>query len=195
MTSLWALIVVGVLTISAPLTVRAADTSVPSLNSTLSQLEQSQGVTSVSQLTCSKVTSDQFEALGDAVMETLHPGSAHTYMEQMMGGEGSATLKVMHIAMGQQYLGCGSSYYGMIPFGTGMMGGGYGMMAYGSTTSAGWTMGKNGNYYPPQSMMGWPGVWGGYSSGSTWFGLVTMVLIWVLLALGIAGAIKWLRKK
>lgn len=70
-----------------------------------------QNVSSKDQLDCSKITDVQFEKVGDAWMG-VRAGTedVHNRMEQMMGGEGSNTLKQAHIQMGKTYLGClGSS--------------------------------------------------------------------------------------
>ncbi len=152
------------------------------LNSVLQNIYSSQNVSSQAQVDCSKVTDDQFDKLGDAYMGVMLPNQQqHEAMDNMMGGEGSASLKQAHINMGRSYLGCWSNYNS----GPVMMGG-YGMMN-------GYN-GAYGNYYPS-------GMMGGYGSGwnmmGNWGfgGWVTTVLIWALLILGIVVAVKWLRKK
>jgi hypothetical protein len=50
---------------------------------------ESQNVSTVQELDLSKVSDDDWERLGDAVMELQHPGEAHEVMDRMMGGEGS----------------------------------------------------------------------------------------------------------
>ena len=79
---------------------------------------------------CGQLSEEQLELVGDYYMEKMHPGEAHELMEQMMGGEGSAQLKQMHIAMAKRlYCGEQANAYSM-----GMMGGmmgtgtGFGMM-------------------------------------------------------------------
>src|SRR3989344_1220758 len=62
----------------------------------LQEIYQSQNITSADQLNCAQVSAAQFEKIGDSYMSLIHPGQAHTYMDQMMGGEGSATLKQVH---------------------------------------------------------------------------------------------------
>jgi len=72
--------------------------------------------------------------LGDAVMDVMIPNQQqHEYMDQMMGGEGSASLDSMHEWIAYRYLTGGYNAngvgYGMMP--GGMMGyrnGGWGMM-------------------------------------------------------------------
>lgn len=51
---------------------------------------------------CSKLTENQLEIIGDYYMEQMHPGEAHENMEKMMGGEGSESLRLMHIAMAKR---------------------------------------------------------------------------------------------
>jgi len=85
-------------------------------------------VSKIQELECDRLTNDELERIGDAYTEEIHPGEAHVAMDWMMGGEGSESLRRMHINMGQRYLGCvESSGWGMM--GGGMMGlGGSGMM-------------------------------------------------------------------
>lgn len=104
----------------------------------LQSILESQNVSTVQELDLSKVSDDDWEHLGDAVMEIQHPGEAHEVMDQMMGGEGSESLRQMHINMGKAYLGVGDNN-----FGPGMMMGG-GMMRFGN----------NRNLNAPTGMMG-----------------------------------------
>ncbi len=154
------------------------------INAALQDIYKSQNVSGQSQLDCAKVTDGQYEKLGDAYMEAVHPGQVHTYMEQMMGGEGSATLRQAHINMGRSYLGCWSNY-SATPLTMPMMGS-IGMMFVPSSNSAsGWGMMGRG------FGLGWNMMSGGYA----WFGWITMILVWVLLVLGIIALARWLRKK
>src|SRR3989344_1750392 len=90
----------------------------------LSEIQASQGAFSIEQIDCGKVTELQFEKLGDALMEQMHPGEIHEAMDAMMGGEGSEPLKAIHVSMGRSYLRCnggntmmGSTRNGMMGFG------------------------------------------------------------------------------
>jgi|SRR3989344_930097 len=67
-------------------------------------------------ISCDKLTDEQLESIGDYYMEQMHPGEAHELMDQMMGGEGSDSLKQVHIQMAKRHY-C-NEYVG------GMMGGG-----------------------------------------------------------------------
>ena len=151
------------------------------VNNMLQDIYKSQNVSNQGQVDCSKVSDDQFEKLGDAYMGVMLPNpQQHEVMDNMMGGEGSVSLRLAHINMGRSYLGCWSNYNSG-PVYMPMMGGGYG--GYGM-------MGGNYNsgYYPG-------GMMGGYFGGYSWFGLITMILLWALLILGVVMAVKWLRKK
>src|SRR3989338_3614375 len=66
---------------------------------------------------CDKLTDEQLESIGDYYMEQMHPGEAHEIMDNMMGGEGSESLKQVHINMAKR-LYCNENVY----IGYGMMG-------------------------------------------------------------------------
>ncbi len=73
-------------------------------------------------VSCSQLTNEQLEEIGDYYMEQMHPGEAHEIMDNMMGGEGSESLKQVHINMARR-LYCNENVY----IGYGIMGSG-GMM-------------------------------------------------------------------
>ncbi len=89
-------------------------------------------------ISCDQLTDEQLELMGDYYMEQMHPGEAHEYMDQMMGGEGSKSLRQVHINMASNiYCGENTSYrYGMM----GMMGGmmGYNYPAYNNLRIYNW---------------------------------------------------------
>lgn len=116
---------------------------------------------------CSSLTDEQLEAVGEYYMEQMHPGEAHELMDQMMGGEGSESLRQMHIQMARNIY-CGEKSYGTMPM-MNMMGSG-GMMNMMSNF-----MGYGNNY----GMMGYGGLW------SLWG------LFWLLIWLGILALIVW----
>lgn len=105
-----------------------------SIESVLEGILSGQNVSTVQELDMSDITDEEWERLGDAVMELNHPGEAHEAMDRMMGGEGSEQLRQMHIAMGKAYLGYKKDWYGMMSSGSGGMMGmmGAGMMGYGA---------------------------------------------------------------
>ena len=128
---------------------------------------------------CSKLTENQLEILGDYLMEQMHPGESHKVMDKMMGGEGSESLRQMHIAMAKRIY-C-NDISGMVNYG--MMG--YGMMGSG--------LGRGTNYGGMMGMMGGNfgyGMMGGYGFGYSGFvsflylvlliGLIVLVYLWVI---------------
>jgi len=55
-------------------------------------------------VSCDNLSEEQLEEIGDYYMEQMHPGESHEYMDKMMGGEGSESLRAMHIQMaGEMY--------------------------------------------------------------------------------------------
>ena len=52
---------------------------------------------------CSQLSEEQLEHIGDYIMEQMHPGEAHKVMDQMMGGEGSESLRAAHINMARHF--------------------------------------------------------------------------------------------
>ncbi len=71
-----------------------------------------------SKISCTNLTNEQLEAIGDYYMEQMHPGEAHEYMDRMMGGEGSESLKQVHINIARRIY-CNENVGGMM--GGGMM--------------------------------------------------------------------------
>ncbi len=63
---------------------------------------------------CDQLTDEQLEVIGDYYMEQMHPGESHETMDEMMGGEGSESLKNMHINMARSFY-CGE--HGMMDSG------------------------------------------------------------------------------
>ena len=84
-------------------------TNLPQPEEIVQELLKTQNISSLKDIDCSQIPSATLEKLGDAVMEQNHPGAMHERMDAMMGGEGSESLKQMHIAMGEEYLGCNIS--------------------------------------------------------------------------------------
>jgi len=157
------------------------DTHTESVESVLQDILNQQSVSTVQELDLTKVSDDQWERLGDAVMELQHSGQAHEVMDQMMGGEGSDSLRQMHINMGKAYLGYGGNY------GSGMMSGG--MMGNWNINSS-----LRGGGFPMigfGSMMGYAGNSGVYGI----FGSVTWIALIIFLVAGTYFFIKQARKK
>lgn len=165
------------------------DTQEKSIDKVLSEILSAQGIEQLSNVDCENITETQFEELGDALMSVMHPNQEqHELMDQMMGGEGSASLQAAHVYMGQSYLGCSRSNMGMGMMGSGMMG----MMGMSPGMYPGWQstagIAKNLGAVP---MMGFP-VWG---QGMMFVQWVTIGLIWTLLILCIVSLITYLKKK
>ncbi len=108
-------------------------------------------------ISCDELTDQQLEAIGDYYMEQMHPGESHEMMDKMMGGEGSESLKQMHIAMAKR-LYCNEE--GMMPMMSGdMMSSGMPVM---KNMMGGGMMNMMGNNMMGSGMMGgWGyGYWG-----------------------------------
>ncbi len=74
-------------------------------------------------ISCDKLSDEQLEAIGEYLMEQMHPGEAHEAMHEMMGmEEGTEYHKQVHVNMARMMY-CGESTM----MGGGMMGSG-GMM-------------------------------------------------------------------
>ena len=129
-------------------------------------------------VSCEELTLDQLEILGDYFMEQMHPGELHEIMDERMGGEGSASLRQVHINMGLMFY-CGqrgAMSSGMINMMMGRGGQGYGMMNYLPATTS-----STQDY-----------------SNLNWFGFVWLMfsaLIFIILILIIVLLIKKLQKK
>ncbi len=57
---------------------------------------------------CNNLTLEQLEVLGDYYMEQMHPGELHEIMDERMGGEGSTSLRQVHISIGRMFY-CGEN--------------------------------------------------------------------------------------
>jgi hypothetical protein len=155
-------------------------TTSPAIDAALQDIYKTQSISSQSQIICSKVTDNQYEKLGDASMGAGITEQQHTVMENMMGGEGSATVKQAHINMGRSYLGCWANYNSAPSMG--MMG------------NIGAQSGFMNDGHPRSGMMGGFGGIGGMYRGFAWFGGITTILVWSVLILSIISLLKWLKK-
>ncbi|PIN94673.1 hypothetical protein COU53_02550 [Candidatus Pacearchaeota archaeon CG10_big_fil_rev_8_21_14_0_10_30_48] len=125
-------------------------------------------------VSCDNLTDEQLEMIGDYYMEQMHPGEAHEYMDEMMGGEGSESLKQVHINMARNIY-CGES--------GNMMGGG--MMSMMSMMMGSGGMMGNSYYQNPQN---------NNSFGFQIFFYILLALIMVILVLVIILLINKLKK-
>jgi len=111
---------------------------------------------------CDTLTYDQLEAIGDYIMEQMHPGRLHEIMDERMGGEGSESLRQVHINLAKNFY-CGNANSMSTSMMNMMMNrGGFNMMGY--------------NY----------GM--GYNFGV--FGWVLMVIFWIAIIAFIVWAIQ-----
>ena len=150
------------------------DAHAESISAVLTDILKSQGVATVQKLDLSKINDEEWERLGEAAMELHHQGQAHEIMDEMMGGEGSESLRQLHINMGKAYLGDGErDGYGMM--GRGMMGNWDDTNSY-QRKGGSYTMGNFAS-----NPMGFYGL-----------GFITMILFWGLIIFGAVVLIKWL---
>ena len=100
-----------------------------SINDVLAEIRRELGLEPNDPINPDMVPPDLLEELGEAVMSVMHPNPVqHEWMDQMMGGEGSASLAAAHRWMGYRNLAGGygpgrmqgSGMMGMM--GQGMMG-------------------------------------------------------------------------
>lgn len=113
-----------------------------SLDEVLPELLTTYNKNMIQELDCEELTDEELERVGDAVMESTHPGEAHERMDEMMGGEGSESLRQMHIQMGKRYFDCDSTNFGGS---MGIMGiGGFGSMMGIKTLGHQWPLVKSG---------------------------------------------------
>jgi len=117
------------------------------------------------------LTEEQLEAIGDYYMEQMHPGEAHELMDKMMGGEGSESLRQMHVTMAKR-LYCNEDAGGMM--GSGQTMGMMNMMGGNMMGMMGDSM--MGGQVPQTTMQGMSGNWGGL-----WYWNVLNVLYAILL--------------
>jgi len=86
-----------------------------------SEIEEGRKLVEI-QTSCDKLSNEQLEAIGEYYMEQMHPGEAHEIMDNMMGGEGSESLKQVHINMARRLYCNDNVYIGYGMVGRGMMG-------------------------------------------------------------------------
>lgn len=121
----------------------AADQHGGSVEEVLKEIRDSQGLDPRDRIDPDRIDEELLEELGEALMSFMvSDPREHTWMDEMMGGEGSESLASMHRVMGYRYLSGDGGFRGsmgmMGPMGGGMMMG-PGMMMGGS--------GMMGSYY------------------------------------------------
>jgi len=105
-----------------------------------------------SEISCNNLSDAQLESIGDYYMEQMHSGEAHEYMDGMMGGEGSESLKQVHINIAKRVY-CNENVGGMM----GMMVGESMMGSFGTSST------------------------GEFSWGFGWIFMVLVIIVLVLL--------------
>jgi putative membrane protein len=133
----------------------------PTIDDTLAQIRAEQHVATNDKINPDKVSDKLLEQLGDAVMAERFPDKRqHQWMDNMMGGEGSASLDYMHRIMGYRFL---QGYGGFGSYGFrrgGMMGGPYGGPGLGDNDPPyGYGYGMMGPGWGYGMMGGWPWIW------------------------------------
>ncbi|MEK9156210.1 MAG: SHOCT domain-containing protein [Patescibacteria group bacterium] len=120
---------------------------------------------------CKDLSNDDFDALGDYYMGQM-AGSSHQAMDKMMAWRlGEDGERQMYIAMGKRLSGCdpNAAYPDQVAGFWPMMGGGGHLM-----------MGYN-----------WDNMMNGFW-GYNWFGVVMMILFWILIIAGIIWLVRYL---
>lgn len=155
-----------------------------SIEVVLKEIRDTQGIGQNKPIDCELVTDGQLEELGEALMNFMHPDlKEHELMDDMMGGEGSESLRAMHIMMGTRYLGCdyGTWSGGIFP----MMGPGWGRGMMGGYYSAD----RKGGY--GTMMDGW-GYGPMHDGGIGGLGWLWNIVIFVIIILGVVALVRWL---
>lgn len=174
-------IVIALLVTAVPLAASAASSAEHSrpVSEVIEEIKAAQGVVDQTEVDCQAVSDGQLEELGEAVMQAMAGSSEqHEIMDNMMGGEGSESLRAMHMAMGQRYLGCAQGTFGtmgMTPLRPSGYEGQVGSMMRGLRGGDGFMMG---NFYGPWGMGG--------------IGGIGMLLFWGLVLVGVVLLVKWL---
>lgn len=145
----------------------------------LNEIFKSQNINTIANIDCSKITDDEYRAVGDGYMSTFFADpKEHADFHTKLGGELSPEVQTMHLNLGRAYLGCWANFHSGPVF-MPMMGGVMGSAlypAYGKMQLS--LLLGNGTY-----------------SGFSIFGWVTIILSWILLVLGIIALGKYLTKK
>ncbi len=126
------------------------------VKSVLAKIRKEQGLNEEEPIDPEKVSPKLLGELGDAVMDVMIGNKEqHEWMDNMMGGEGSASLERMHEQMGYRYLhgqpigimgrGYGPGYGGMMGYYSGFYGNNpyMPMMSFGSFMGTGTLMDMN----------------------------------------------------
>ncbi|MBN1797061.1 MAG: SHOCT domain-containing protein [Spirochaetales bacterium] len=173
--------------VAMPLAAHDGETD-KSIEDLMASIREEQGVSENQAIDPDKVNEDLLEELGDAVMSLNHPDEReHEWMDEMMGGEDSESLRAMHRAMGYRYLKSGDRYG--TPFRRpGMRGPGF----YGPGMMRGWgrpMMNYNGDH-PHWGRMG-----RGPFAFMPWGGVVFWIVVIILFGGVITGVVIIIKKQ
>lgn len=169
--------VVLTIVLSAVSIANADSMQLKSVDTILTEIEQSQGVTTADQINPDKVSQAKLEELGDSVMEAMIGNTeTHDKMDIRLGGDGSASLTAFHTRLGYNYL-VGYPNGMMSLMTSGMMG------ANGSDGTYDWNGMMGNNNFRNTGMMGYIG-WGGMLIGLLGLVLLLLVLLFVVKAVG-----------
>jgi hypothetical protein len=139
-----------------------------------SSFEQAEALINA-EIPCESLSEEQLEMIGDFLMEQHHPGEQHEVMDEMMGGEDSESLRLMHINMAKG-LYCGDSN----------------AMSSEMMANFGGNNGMMGNNRGGMMNMMWGA---GMMSGYGWFGMAVLWLFYVVVTALIFGIVFWWTKK
>lgn len=177
MKKLFTSIIILVFVFTMAFSVYAAEITLKSVDTILSEIRQEQGVKTTDKINPDKVSQAKLEELGDSFMEAMIGNTeVHEKMDIQHGGDGSASLTAFHIRLGYNYL-VGYPNGMMALMSSGMMG-----PNRVGNDSYGWggMMGNN-NYYGYNGMMGYFG-WGGIIIGIIVSGLFIIILFFIVKA-------------
>ena len=136
-------------------------------------------------ISCEELSEGQLEILGDYFMEQMHPGELHEIMDERMGGEGSESLRLVHINIGRSFY-CGEHTALSSGIMSTMMGRTYGM---------GGMMGINNNYGINTLCSSVGGIWCYWPSLGGIINLILSLTIIILLIFFIIRLVKKLQEK
>ncbi len=189
-----ALVLVATFALPQPSLATSDDAHAASPDAVVQEILTVHNVLSPELLDCEAILPEEWEALGEAVMQRMFGNNTdqHDTMDRMMGGEGSTSLRAMHERMGRMYLNCTDDDFGsgmMMGGMMNMMGGGpMGMMGsqgFGNQRS-GFT--SNNTF---DSMMGFNDMGLGFGA----LGGIIMIAFWVLVIFGVVLLIQKLMRR
>jgi len=109
MKTIFSLLLSAMLSFSVASAAEMQHENLPTPEAVVQELRTEQKLAPQAEVDCTKVSSEQFEKLGDSVMETVTKSSAeHERMEELMGGEQASLVSETHLAMGRNFLKCPS---------------------------------------------------------------------------------------